>query len=81
VLTCAPLFWSLPTAFMSGAAAAAGIAVINSIGNLAGFASPYMIGYLKDLTHSTATGMYVLAAMLVIGAIATWLVPAKLVNR
>ena len=81
VLTCAPLFWSLPTAFMSGASAAAGIAIINSIGNLAGFASPYMIGYLKDLTHSTQTGMYVLAGMLVIGAIATWLTPAKLVNR
>jgi D-galactonate transporter len=81
VLTCAPLFWSLPTAFMSGAAAAAGIAIINSIGNLAGFASPYMIGYLKDLTHSTATGMYVLAAMLVIGSIAVYFTPAKLVNR
>ncbi|SAK75646.1 major facilitator transporter [Caballeronia arationis] len=81
VLTCAPLFWSLPTAFMSGAAAAAGIAIINSIGNLAGFASPYMIGYLKDMTHSTATGMYVLAGMLVIGAIAVFLTPAKLVNR
>ncbi|WP_153101987.1 MFS transporter [Paraburkholderia hayleyella] len=81
VLTCAPLFWSLPTAFMSGASAAAGIAIINSIGNLAGFASPYMIGYLKDLTHSTASGMYVLSAMLVMGAIAVWLTPAKLVNR
>jgi nitrate/nitrite transporter NarK len=81
VLTCAPLFWSLPTAFMSGATAAAGIAIINSIGNLAGFASPYMIGYLKDLTHSTQSGMYVLAAMLVIGALATWLTPARLVNR
>ncbi|KAB2889523.1 MAG: MFS transporter, partial [Burkholderiaceae bacterium] len=41
VLTCAPLFWSLPTAFLSGTAAAAGIAVINSVGNLAGFVSPY----------------------------------------
>jgi len=81
VLTCAPLFWSLPTAFLSGAAAAAGIAIINSIGNLAGFASPYLIGYLKDLTHSTQSGMYVLAAMLVIGAMAVWLTPAKLVNR
>jgi D-galactonate transporter len=81
VLTCAPLFWSLPTAFMSGATAAAGIAIINSIGNLAGFASPYMIGYLKDLTHSTQTGMYVLAGMLVIGAIAVFVTPAKLVNR
>ncbi|QCP53336.1 MFS transporter [Trinickia violacea] len=81
VLTCAPLFWSLPTAFLSGAAAAAGIAIINSIGNLAGFASPYMIGYLKDLTHSTQAGMYVLSGMLVIGAIAVWLTPARLVNR
>ena len=40
-----------------------------------------MIGYLKDVTHNTASGMYVLAAMLVIGAIAVWLTPAKLVNR
>lgn len=81
VLTCAPLFWSLPTAFLSGTAAAAGIAIVNSVGNLAGFASPYMIGYLKDLTQSTASGMYVLAAVLVIGAIAVWFTPAKLVNR
>ncbi len=81
VLTCAPLFWSLPTAFLSGTAAAAGIAIVNSVGNLAGFASPYMIGYLKDLTSSTASGMYVLAAVLVVGAIAVWFTPAKLVNR
>jgi D-galactonate transporter len=81
VLTCAPLFWSLPTAFLTGSAAAAGIAIINSVGNLAGFVSPYVIGYLKDATHSTSSGMYVLAAMLVVGAIATWLTPAKLVNR
>ncbi|TPB75431.1 MFS transporter [Burkholderia pseudomallei] len=81
VLTCAPLFWSLPTAFLAGTGAAAGIAIINSIGNLAGFASPYLIGYLKDATSSTSAGMYVLAAMLVIGALAVWLTPAKLVNR
>jgi nitrate/nitrite transporter NarK len=81
VLTCAPLFWSLPTAFLSGTAAAAGIAIENSVGNLAGFASPYMIGYLKDLTSSTASGMYVLAGVLVVGAIAVWFTPAKLVNR
>jgi hypothetical protein len=40
-----------------------------------------MIGYLKDLTHSTQTGIDVLAGMPVIGAIATWLTPAKLVHR
>ena len=81
VLTCAPLFWSLPTAFLSGTGAAAGIAVINSVGNLAGFVSPYLIGYLKDLTHSTQIGMYVLAGTLVVGAFAVWRTPAQLVNR
>jgi len=81
VLTCAPLFWSLPTAFLTGTGAAAGIAVINSVGNLAGFVSPYMIGFLKDLTQSTQIGMYVLAAMLVLGAFLVWRTPAKLVDR
>jgi len=81
VLTCAPLFWSLPTSFLSGAAAAVGIATINSVGNLAGFVSPYLVGYLKDLTHSTQSGMYVLAGMLVLGAIAVLRTPARLVNR
>ncbi|TSD87444.1 MFS transporter [Mycobacterium sp. KBS0706] len=81
VLTCAPLFWSLPTAFLHGAAAAAGIAMINSIGNLAGFVSPYAIGLLKDLTGSTEFGMYMLAVMLVLGAAAVLTTPAKLVNR
>ena len=81
VLTCAPLFWSLPTAFLSGTAAAAGIAAINSIGNIAGFVSPYLIGTLKDMTGSTAIGMYVLAFVLVLGAVGVWLVPKQLVNR
>jgi D-galactonate transporter len=81
VLTSAPLFWSLPTAFLGGTAAAAGIAAINSVGNLAGFASPYLIGWLKDLTQSTNSAMYVLAAVLVAGCFAVLSVPARLVNR
>jgi len=81
VLTCAPLFWSLPTAFLQGTAAAAGIAAINSVGNLAGFVSPYMIGALKDMTGSTATGMYALAGVLVLGCIAVLRTPPKLVNK
>ncbi|CAG2156022.1 Putative metabolite transport protein NicT [Cupriavidus campinensis] len=81
VLTCAPLFWSLPTAFLSGIAAASGIAVVNSVGNLAGFVSPYMVGTLKDLTHSTQLPMYVLSGILVVGALLVWLTPAKMVNR
>ncbi|MFC9675728.1 MULTISPECIES: MFS transporter [unclassified Streptomyces] len=81
VLTCAPLFWSLPTAFLSGTAAAAGLAVINSVGNLAGFVSPYMIGSLKDATDSTAIPMYVLALGLVIGAAAVLVTKKSVVNR
>jgi nitrate/nitrite transporter NarK len=69
VLSIPALFWSLPTAFLTGVTAAAGIAMINSIGNLAGFVSPYMIGYLKDLTGRTDTALFVVAGGLVIGAL------------
>ncbi|MFD8805292.1 MFS transporter [Streptomyces sp. NPDC059597] len=81
VLTCAPLFWSLPTAFLGGTAAAAGLALINSVGNLAGFVSPYMIGALKDGTGSAAIPMYVLACSLVVGAAAVLSTKKDVVNR
>ncbi|GAC1316726.1 MAG: MFS transporter [Collimonas sp.] len=81
IITVLPLFWSLPTAFLGGAAAAAGIALINSLGNLAGFVSPYLVGWLKDQTHSTNSGMFVLAASLVLGALLTLSVPKHLVNK
>lgn len=81
VITSAPLFWSLPTAFLGGMGAAAGIAAINSVGNLAGFASPFLVGWLKDLTQSTDVGMYTLAAVLVAGALTVLSVPGRLVNR
>jgi nitrate/nitrite transporter NarK len=81
VLSSAPLFWSLPTAFLSGVAAAAGIAAINSVGNLAGFAAPFLIGAIKDATQSTNIGLYLLAGVLVAGAIVVLNVPARLVNR
>jgi MFS family permease len=80
-MTCAPLFWSLPTAFLAGAGAAAGIAVVNSVGNLAGFVAPFVVGYAKDMTGSAAVGMYAIAGGLVVGAICTLLTPAKLVDR
>src|SRR6185312_808694 len=78
-ITCAPLFWSLPTAFLAGAGTAAGIAVVNSVGNLAGFVAPFVVGWAKDATGSAAVGMYAIAAMLVVGAACTLLTPAKLV--
>lgn len=81
VLPLTPLFWSLPTAILQGRDAAAGIAAINSIGNLAGFASPVVVGYLKEATHDNRTGMFTLAATVVVGALAVLRLPAKLVNR
>jgi len=57
----AALFWTLPTAFLSGTAAAGGIALINSIGNLAGFVAPYAIGYLKDATGGYTVGLLTVA--------------------
>jgi D-galactonate transporter len=63
IFACLPIFWTLPTAFLSGAAAACGIAVINSIGNLAGFAGPFAMGWIKDHTGSYAVGLLLLAAL------------------
>jgi D-galactonate transporter len=81
ILTCSPLFWSLPTAFLSGAAAATAIAMSNSIGNLAGFTSGYMIGYLRDLTQNGNSAYFMIAGMLTLGAFLIWTLPAKLINR
>jgi MFS transporter, ACS family, tartrate transporter len=61
-----PVFWTLPTAVLSGSAAAAGIAVINSIGNLAGFVGPFAMGWMKDLTGSLTAGLLLIAGLAVI---------------
>ncbi len=71
VLAAAPLFWTLPTATLRGASAAAGIAVINSIGNLAGFLSPYLIGVIRDATGQATLGLYAIALFMLIGAALT----------
>jgi nitrate/nitrite transporter NarK len=55
-------FWALPTAILSGTAAAAGIAWINSVGNLGGFVSPYLVGWIRDMTHNPMYAVLVLAA-------------------
>jgi MFS transporter, ACS family, tartrate transporter len=60
-----PVFWTLPTGVLSGTAAAAGIAVINSIGNLSGFFGPYAMGWIKDATGSFTGGLLLIAALAV----------------
>jgi MFS transporter, ACS family, tartrate transporter len=67
------VFWTLPTAWLSGTAAAGAIALINSIGNLAGFGGPYLIGWIKDSTGSTADGLLALAVLPLIGALLVFL--------
>jgi len=64
-----PVFWTLPTAFLSGAAAAGGIAIINSIGNLAGFVGPSVMGMIKDSTGSFTNGLLVLAGVAVVALV------------
>jgi len=63
-----PMFWPLPASFLTGASAAAGIAAINSLGNLSGFAGPYAMGYLKDMTGAFTMGLLLLAGCAVLGA-------------
>ena len=66
-----PPLWSMPTMFLSGAAAATGIATINSIGNLGGFTGPAMIGWVKDQTGSFAGGLYFVAGLLILSTVLT----------
>ncbi|WP_460911199.1 MFS transporter [Paraburkholderia jirisanensis] len=82
VVTALPMFWALPTSFLGGTGAAAGIALINSTGNLAGFVSPAVVGWLKTLTHSLDSSLYLIAASLCISALLILTqMPAKLVNQ
>jgi MFS transporter, ACS family, tartrate transporter len=77
-------FWSMPSMFLTGTAAASGIAWINSIGNLGGFFGPTAVGWIKDYTGSFAGGLYALAALALMSAIisALWLhIPRHVVPR
>lgn len=75
-----PTYISLPGAMLSGTAAAAGIALVNSVGNLAGFFGPTVLGWLKDTTGSTDSGLYILAGFLLLCAPLILTIPARLAN-
>ena len=62
-------FWALPTALLEGTAAAGGIALVNSVGNIGGFVGPYAVGWILEQTGGFASGLMALAALLVIGAL------------
>ena len=69
ILAWVACFWSLPTAFLSGTAAAAGIAWINSVGNLGGYVGPMAIGWVRDHYKSSEYAFYSLAAFALLGAV------------
>lgn len=71
-LACAySTFWALPTAFLSGTAASAGIAWINSVGNLGGYVSPYLVGKIRDATHDMTPALFMLSACCFASALIT----------
>jgi nitrate/nitrite transporter NarK len=68
ILSALSVFWSLPTAFLSGAAAAGGLALINACGNLAGYLSPVLVAWIKTETGDFTNALYLLALWLIIAA-------------
>ena len=73
-------FWVLPPAILGGGAAAAGIALVNSVGSISGVVSPYVIGWVQTAYGTTGAGVFGLAVSLIIGSVLVFTVPAKLVN-
>ncbi len=81
ILASSSQFWALPTALLGGMSAAAGIAAVNCVANLAGFFSPAIVGWLNDLTGKSTAGLVFISATVVFGAMLVFLVPARSVNR
>jgi MFS family permease len=75
------LFWAVPTAMLTGVSAAAGIAMINAIGNLSGFFGPYAIGVTRDAFGSTDAAVYSLSAALVLATVLIHCLPSRFIDR
>ena len=71
VFSAMPTFWTLPTALLTGTAAAGGIALINSIGGLGGFVGPYVIGWIKDATGQFSLALLAIAGFMVAAGLLT----------
>ena len=76
-----PAFWPLPSTFLSGTAAAGGIALVNSIGNLGGFVGPYIVGWIRDSTKSYVAGLYFLAGSVLTSAVIAFFVVKGTVGK
>lgn len=76
-----PAFWALPSEFLTGTVAAASIGLINSVGNLGGFAGPYIVGYLNRVTHSFSAGVIYLSLSAVVAALLVLTLPTQQQRR
>ncbi|MGI4746789.1 MAG: MFS transporter [Janthinobacterium lividum] len=81
VMTTVSQFWCLPTGILTGAAAAVGVAIINSIGNLSGALVPYLVGIVVDATKSTDLAVYMLASIITVGGLCVLTIPKHLTDR
>jgi D-galactonate transporter len=63
IMSAIPVFWQLPNRYLAGSAAAVGVALINSVSNLAGFGAPYVMGLIKNATGRVSAGLYLVAAI------------------
>jgi D-galactonate transporter len=81
ICTTVSAFWTLPSAFLGGVAAAAGIAFVNSVGNLSGFVAPSLVGWVKDATGTTNAALIAIAACITLASLLVFRVPARLVNK
>ena len=69
IMCALPAFWALPTNYLAGAAAASGLALVNSVGNTAGFVGPYVTGWLADLTGTQKAGLWLVGVAMVGAAV------------
>ncbi|HTS03897.1 MAG TPA: MFS transporter [Thermoanaerobaculia bacterium] len=77
-----PVFWPIPSAFLAGTASAAGIGLVNSIGNLGGYVGPNVPVWAKSFSSNPSAALYIIAADLLVGAVLTFfLIPADLTVR
>jgi MFS family permease len=76
-----PVFWAMPTGYLTGVAAAGGIAFINSIGNLGGFIGPFAVGWLKDNAGGFQAGLIFLGVCLLLGSIVAMIVGRSVTRR
>jgi MFS family permease len=75
-----PMFWQLPPAYLAGPVLAPGLALISSLGSVAAFVAPYLIGWMRDTTQSASLALYMLSLVIAFGGLLVLRIQAKVVN-